>query len=254
MRRHGADIMWLVVLLALASVIGTLLAGGEILLYLAPRMVTIVWLGFAVLVVLVVYQAAAIIRSREEKETKKKIMNLSSLIFLIPVILMLTVTPDSSASAAIPGKTIQMPAISSEDTSSADEQDKVNAFDEHEELQTSASDKTPAEQSTPKPEQTPAQSNEQDQVAGEAESMTSLLPCILQQGKEEFEPEEDQFSEYIYMTGDELEGHTVKLYGYVYKDDTFPKDTIMAARLYLYCCAADAYLVGFHIKVENEDD
>jgi putative membrane protein len=44
------------------------------------------------------------------------------------------------------------------------------------------------------------------------------------------------------------------MYGFVYKDESFPENTILVSRLLITCCAADATLVGFHVKVENADD
>jgi putative membrane protein len=44
------------------------------------------------------------------------------------------------------------------------------------------------------------------------------------------------------------------LTGFVYKDPSFPEDTILVSRLLINCCAADASVVGFHARVEDEND
>ena len=47
MAKCGRKFLWLFILLALCAVLLTVLLSGDILLYLAPRMVPMVWFGFA---------------------------------------------------------------------------------------------------------------------------------------------------------------------------------------------------------------
>ena len=69
MRRLGADAFWLAVLLALILVMGALLISGDVILYLAPRMVPMVWFGCAVLIVLFVFQLFRMVQNLREKQT-----------------------------------------------------------------------------------------------------------------------------------------------------------------------------------------
>ncbi|MDO5725730.1 MAG: TIGR03943 family protein [Tissierellia bacterium] len=50
---------------------------------------------------------------------------------------------------------------------------------------------------------------------------------------------------------DSLVGKEIKLDGFVYRDETIPKDQFVIARLLVVCCTADAQTVGFQCKTED---
>ena len=262
MRKFGVEIMWLVVLLALVIAMGILLIGGDILFYLAPRMVPMVWFGLVVFAVLVIYQFLHLARCLRENRSDTKI-RLNSLLFMVPIVLMLTVMPNENTSGTLPGKSVQMLSLTSESAS--------------EEEETGESALLETEQNEPMPDVEPSTQYSQtatsdpiqmDEVAVEATDETTetsvepievievadAMPCTLGDETVSFDVSDDLFSDYIYDTVKELEGQTITLYGFVYTDDSVPENTIMVSRLYLYCCAADAYVVGFHVKVENTAD
>jgi hypothetical protein len=80
---------------ALAAVMGALLIGGEILLYIAPRMVPVVWFGFAVLIVLSAYQLWQMIKRWRRRQPPGG-TRFGVLLFLVPLILIATVTPNTN--------------------------------------------------------------------------------------------------------------------------------------------------------------
>ena len=259
MRKFGVEIMWLVVLLALVVAMGILLISGDILFYLAPRMVPMVWFGLVVFAVLVIYQFLHLAHRLREGRSDAKI-RLNSLIFLIPIVLMLTVMPNESTSNTLPNKNVQMLSLTSESASEEEEtgESALLETDQNEPMP----EVEPSTQYSQTPTSAPTQMEEATEEATEEPAESSVepievadaMPCTLGDETVSFNISDDLFSGYIYDTVKELEGQTITLYGFVYTDDSFPENTIMVSRLYLYCCAADAYVVGFHVKVEETAD
>lgn len=263
MRKFGAEIMWLVVLSALVIAMGMLLISGDILFYLVPRMVPMVWFGFVVLVVLVIYQFCHLARCLRENRSETK-NQLNSLMFLIPIVLILTVMPNESTSGTLPGKSVQMLSLTSESTSNpnevsesdqiAAEQSELTLDEEPSEQYSQTATSAPTQMDEVVEEATEETTEEQTKTSVETIEVADAIPCILGEETVSFDISDDSFSSYIYDTVEELAGQTITLYGFVYIDDSFPENTIMVSRLYLYCCAADAYVVGFHVKVEDTAD
>ncbi|AJA46644.1 TIGR03943 family protein [Clostridium pasteurianum DSM 525 = ATCC 6013] len=46
-------------------------------------------------------------------------------------------------------------------------------------------------------------------------------------------------------------GRTIKINGFVYTDNTFPKNTFVIGRMLIICCAADAEMVGLAFKMDK---
>ncbi|MCG8479207.1 MAG: TIGR03943 family protein [Spirochaetales bacterium] len=66
--------------------------------------------------------------------------------------------------------------------------------------------------------------------------------------------EEDNFSRSIDLLWDAPErfaGRTVELTGFVYRRPDWPADTFVVARLSIWCCAADAAVVGLVVQVPD---
>jgi uncharacterized repeat protein (TIGR03943 family) len=81
----------------------------------------------------------------------------------------------------------------------------------------------------------------------------AATPCVYTGTEVQYSASDDRFGEYLYQTTDELLGRDIKIYGFVYRDDSYPENVMMVSRLCLYCCAADAYVIGFYVKVEDAD-
>ena len=259
MRKFGVEIIWLIVLLALVIAMGILLISGDILFYLAPRMVPMVWFGLVVFAVLVIYQFLHLVRCLRENRSDTKI-RLNSLLFMVPIVLMLTVMPNENTSGTLPGKSVQTLSLTSE-SASEEEETGESALLETEQNEPMP-DVEPSMQYSQTATSAPTQIEEAMEEATEEPAETSVepievadaMPCTLGDETVSFNISDDLFSGYIYNTVEELNGQTITLYGFVYTDDSFPENTIMVSRLYLYCCAADAYVVGFHVKVEDTSE
>ncbi len=255
MRKFGVEIMWLVVLLALVIAMGILLIGGDILFYLAPRMVPMVWFGLVVFAVLVIYQFLHLARCLRENRSDTKI-RLYSLMFLVPIVLMLTVMPNENTSGTLPGKSVQMLSLTSE-SASEEEETGESALLETEQNEPPTDAEPPAQNpqaDAVAPTQTEEAAAKPIETSVEAIEVADAAPCTFSDETVPFDVSDDLFSNYIYDAVEELAGKTITLYGFVYTDDSFPENIIMVSRLYFYCCAADAYIVGFHVKVEETAD
>lgn len=246
MRNRGAQILWLAVLLTVAAAMGILLIGGDILLYLSPRMVPVVWFGFIVMASLAVFQIWQIIAGWKNHERK---IRLGNLIFLIPVILMLTVTPDKNTSGTLPNQNVKLVSMV-KSTPQADETvvlpsptASVEPSSDAQQTQTSAA-----------PSQSPATAAEEQADAADAMLAADAAPCVYKEGTVPFDDATTSFSNMLYASAQDLAGKNVKLCGYVYKDAAFPENTVLLSRLFISCCTADASVVGFHVRVENADD
>lgn len=209
MAKCGGRVFWLAVLLALTVIMGAMLISGDVLLYLAPRMVPMVWFGFAVLAVLCVHQGAEIVLCLRGGAKVGK-ARFGTLLFLIPILFILTAPPDAAAPGALPNQTVR--------------------------LQTSGSAGAA-------------------QPAADAPAATvDYPPCVLEDERAFFNPDADLFEDYLRETVEDLDGRTVTLYGFVYRDESFAPDVVLVSRQMITCCAADASIVGFHVQVDPEID
>ncbi len=247
MRKYGVEILWLIALIALVIVMGVLLVGGGILLYLAPRMVPMVWFGWAALIALCVYQAGHVWRSISEGRADSK-LRLGSLLFLIPVVLLMTVPPNADTLAALPNRNVQILNFS-QSTAAISAGASVSPSTTPGETSAATQPSATASQ----PAAISPQPTASAQPLVETIEVSDAIPCVLSGETVPFDPSVDQFTDCIYSSAEELDGQTVTLYGYVFKDPSFPDNTIMVARLFIYCCSADAYIVGFHVRVEDTD-
>lgn len=212
MRKLWMDWLWLAVLFALIVVTGMLLAGGDILLYLAPRMAPMVWFGFAVFIILLIYQLSQIVRSLFQKENTHG-GRIGIVLFLVPVLLFFTVTPNQSTPGSLPNQNVKMTGL----TAQAETEVKENT-------EAAASD------------------------AG------GYPPCVIEEETAVFDKSADLFSQYLTTTLQDLEGKTVTVYGFVYHEDSFPENTVVVSRMMIVCCAADASVVGFYVRLEDGAD
>ena len=232
MRRCGSEIAWYIVLIILSIILGGLLISGEILLYLAPRMLPMAWFGLVVLTILTVYQFIRVGKCLGDATRSAKIQ-LNGLVFLIPIVLMLTAMPNESTANSLPNRNLQMSGWT-DPTSAATEGGESLVSEESEKNVKTATGDMGVEVAGPI-----------DPADAEACIYTDKIVLFGQQG--------DLFNKYIYNTTDELLGDTITVYGFVYKEDSFPEDVILISRLCFYCCAADAYVIGFYVKVEDAD-
>ncbi len=221
MRKLWLDILWLLILLILISVMGSLLISGDVLIFLSPRMVPMVWFGFAVLIVLLIHHAVGVLQDVSQKNIKPG-GKLGMLLFLIPALLFCTVTPNQSTSGMLPNQSIiRMNGSAQSGIQSVGETD--------------------------------TDARQESEVKEQLSEINGFLPCVLEDETTFFDLSADLFSEYLHNTIEELDGRTVTVYGFVYKQDSFPKDTVLISRMMLYCCAADASIVGFYVQLENAE-
>jgi|GEM_PF-4467860 len=214
MHKRLTDNLWLIILFALIVIMGTLLVGGDVLIYLSPRMVPMVWFGFAVLIVLLVYHVVCIVKSANPKHNVSG-GKMGILLFMVPVLLFFTVPPDQSTSGALPNQNIKAMNLIA--------QEQVQVLDTAE--------------------------TQADTIL--LDDPYALLPCVLENETTYFDSGADLFSKYIYSTLDETLGKTITVYGFVYSDDLFPENTIVVSRMMITCCAADASIVGFYVQLED---
>lgn len=248
MRRLYGEILWLILLAAVAAIMAGLLAGGDILLYLAPRMTPAVWFGAAVLVILAGHQSVRVIRAwkrRGEETGTHRFMG--SLVFTIPVVLFLTATPNESTSSTLTNRNVKVLGLAAA-TESAVPSPAPQASPEPK-TQAPASSARPAATASPQPRNTPEAAAATP--AADRVDPADAAPCALERFRVEYDASADAFTDCLYASADEMEGRTLTLYGFVYKDDTFPENTLLISRMYVSCCAADASLVGFHVRVED---
>ena len=252
MRNRGAQILWLVILLALLVAMGILLIGGDILIYLSPRMVPIAWFGFLAIAALAVFQLWQIGTS----PAKGGKIWLGSLVFLIPLVLLLTVPPDDTTSGTLPNQNIKLLNLVKENTAPS-----VPTGEKAVQTEAPSAVNTPEATQTISPSPTSSASAEGDEPSREQPTApvdtidaSQAEPCTLKGGTLSFDASADKFSDYLYDSPEDLAGQEMTLYGFVYKDASFPENVILISRLYISCCAADGSIVGFHVKVNNADD
>ncbi len=231
MRKSGMEILWLFILLALGAVMGALLIGGGILLYIAPRMIPIVWFGFIVLIALSATRLWQIVKRLRHRQPAGE-TRFGVFLFLVPLILIATVAPNTGTPGSLPNQTVQRLSLAVE--SAAGPPAQAETADGSREAQSTQSDAAGKE--------------------AQPEDIAALPPCVLEPETARFDPSADLFSKYLHNTVEELAGKTVTVYGFVYTDDSFPENTVLVSRMLIACCAADAAIVGFHVKTGGGAD
>lgn len=243
MRKPAEGLLWLGILMSFSIVLGVLLIGGAINLFLAPRMVPVVWFGFCVFCMLSIYQAVQVVR--DMRAHRGGPMKLYSLVFLIPVFLIVSAAPRANTPQMLPNQNIGLGVMRPSDAAQTAvpslEPSAVPSPPDH--ASSPAPETTPVPWETPTPAETPAPAVDIDEMP-----VCVLNPdTMTDQGS-------GSFAEYLYMSMEDLMGQEITLSGFVYKDESFPPDTILVARLMITCCAADAMVVGYHVRVEDAGD
>ena len=234
MNRRSVEVLWLLVLCALAFVTGLLLFSGDIALYLAPRMYPVAWFGFGMLCLLAGFQLMRLIKARRRDFGKKT--RLYSLVFLIPLVLFATTPPTQDTAMSLTNPGLQIVGAEQAVTQTPEPESTETPAAQASELPLITSGPAAAPEATEMP------------VAAAADA-ADLMPCVLTD--EAGEVPADTFGDYIYVPVEELQGQRISLYGFVYKDDAFPEGTLLVSRMLMTCCAADTSLVGFHVRVED---
>lgn len=256
MRRPAGEALWLLALAAFAAIMGALLFSGDILLYLAPRMIPAVWFGLAVLVTLTAHQAVHALRVWRNGGEDRPV-RAGTLLFFIPVLLILTGTPNKDTYGTLPNQNVKMLGVASESTAdtaqdSASAQPSPEPSEQPDDPRETAQSVQPSAAASSQADvETEGKTQEETADSVEVIDAADALPCVLADGEAGFDVSADLFSDYLYEPLEEMAGRTITLYGFVYKDDSFPEDTILISRLYISCCAADASIVGFHVKVAD---
>lgn len=209
MRKLWTEVLWLLILLALIAVMGNLLFSGNVLLFLSPRMVPMVWFGFVVLIVLMVFHASRILKSLKNEHIHLHAARLGVFLFVVPVVLFATVMPNQSTSGTLPNKNVKM----MNSTASASGTDTA-----------------------------------------QAEPVNGYIPCVVEDEMTFFDTSADYFSDYLCDAMDEMVGRVLTVYGFVHFDDACPENTIMVSRMLIYCCAADACVVGFFVQMDDTSE
>lgn len=264
-------IVWIFILLAFSTILGILLFGGSVTLYLSPRMVNMVYFGLAVLSALFVYNIFSVFAKEHEK--KHNVFRLKNLLFIIPVVLFIFTSPDQNTVSALPAKNLNLTYAN--EIGGIKEKDQENVL-EVEETRNETPQISPTHQSGPalssdapydnegkeknengEAAQTENQAKDTEEDSYEIADVAGMPACVINNNVDvsgTVSSVEEKFSEYMYKSLGELIGQEAALYGFVYKDDSFPEGTIAVSRLLISCCAADASLVGYHVKVEDPDE
>ncbi len=238
MSKRSTEILWLLILLALAAITGVLLIFGDIALYLAPRMYPVAWFGFAVLGLLAALQLIRLIKT--DRRAFGHTTRLYGLMFLIPIVLFLTTPPNQGTPQTLTNPNINM-------LGGAELADQTPIPAEPEATPAAQSAEEFPENATSVPE-SEADVMPQNIIA----DIDSLTPCVRMDEAEEYVA--DMFADAVYTPVSALEGQRISLHGFVYRDDQFPEGTLLVSRLIITCCVADATLAGFHVRVENAED
>ncbi len=249
------QITWIIINALLAGIIGVILFSGKIYLFLAPRIIPIVYMGFIVLCVLLIYN---ILRIKSAKQDAHSVsFELKYLLFAVPILLYIFTTPESSTVNSLENQNVNLAyaaqSVDAKDNTAQKEATPTPA------LTVTIIEYTPTPDPDAEPSPVPETSLDEDEDGGKAngavkdaqlQDVADMQPCVLlsEQGRG---PQEDEFEVYVGQKLEDILGEDVNLYGFVYKDETFPEDTILVSRLYISCCVADASVIGFHVKVED---
>lgn len=253
MRKPVEGLIWFIVLLSFSIILGVLLIGGTIRLFLAPRMVPVVWFGFCIFCILSIYQATILVR--DLRTHRGGAMKLYTLVFVLPVFLIVTATPQASTPQMLPNPNIGFKTIGNQDN--AQRPSPEPAAIPSPSLPASSPDPgdTPVPTETPAPENTkaPVEETPLPEETPTPEKDIAEMPICVLTGDTIAGKEAGPFEESLYTLPQDLFGQTIKLHGFVHKDDSFPPNTILVSRLMITCCTADAMVVGFHVRVEDAD-
>lgn len=233
-------LLWLIILLSFSIILGVLLIGGSISLFLAPRMVPVVWLGFCVFCILSIFQAGIVLRDIRARRGESA--KLYSLVFLIPVFLIVTASPQASTPQMLPNPNIGLNGIPNTAESISPSPEPV--------VSPSCVDPSPSPDTANSP--VPAKTPTPEESPNPDMDVSDMPACVL--GKDLIGQGSGSFGEHLFASLDELIGEEITLYGFVYKEDSFPPDTVLVGRLMITCCAADAMIVGYHVRVEDAGD
>ena len=264
-------IVWTLILLAFSLILGILLFGGSVTLYLAPRMINIVYFGFSVFSVLLIYNIVSMFAKKHDE--KHKVFKLKNLLFVIPIALFIFTSPDRNTVSALPASNLNLTYFNETEGLKEGQQEHLSDADE---IQETTPKVSPAQQSTEatifpessydndEPDETENSETERNgNQTGDADKektykivdIADMEPCIIDDKTDVSEViSKDgggEFTEFIYKDLGQLNGQKATLYGFVYIDESFPEDTIAISRLLITCCVADASLVGVHVKVDD---
>lgn len=241
-------ILWLLILCFLSCIVGVLLFSGNILLYLSPRMIPIVYFGFIVLLILFFYQFRELF---SKKANNENVFSLNYILFFVPIFLFFTSTPDAGIINELPNQSIDS-SYGAETIGVHEQFVQENKSEGNIPIpEETTKEKNEYNENTSMPEETSIKAEEL--LAERKIGVEDMPPCILAEGIRQ-DAFADQFEECLYLDLEEIIGNEVTMYGFVFKDDSLPEDTILIARQIISCCAADAVVAGFPVKVENIDD
>ena len=221
--------IWLSVLFLLTAILTLLLLSGGITLYLAPRMNPFVIFGLVVLLILYIYQIDSL------KSPVRCPIRIQHMLFLIPIVLFFTVMPSLDTLDALPNQNANI--AYGKQPIQADSSDVI--IEEESNIEISELDKD--------------KDSSSDLTLDNNQDPSSFQPCTITE-KDQDISSVDMFEEYLYISADQMIGDEVTMYGFVYKEDSFPENTIVVARRFMFCCAACAQLVGYYVKVEDSND
>jgi len=197
----------------------------ELEIYLSPKMMPMAIFGLICLAILFVFQQKQIINEKAREQSKLRV---SYILFMIPIIFFFSATPDSETINTLPNKSV--------DISYAEQSESMMDVDE---------------QNMQEDENTEIKSQDVKQVV--ISDINELPPCVLTD-EVRSSTEDSDFRKYLYYSIEKITSETVTMLGFVYKDESFPENTIILARQVISCCAADATISGYFVKVDNADE
>ncbi len=239
------EIMWLIINASFAVIIAILLFSGKIYLYLSPRIIHMVWFGFVVFCMLLVFNILNF--KSNPKGNNAKQFRLKYLLFIIPIVFYAFSTPNFGSLSASPNQNLNLSyaeALMPSKTSSTLPTPTLTPT-----ALPSSSQMALSPTALPTATTEPLDETEQEIMPLDLSQMPA---CVVTQDENAVAHED--FENYISKSLDQIYGKEISMYGFVYKDDSFPENTILVSRFMITCCAADATIAGFHVKVENEAD
>ena len=252
------QIIWIIINAFLAGIIGVILFSGKIYLFLAPRIVPIVYMGFVVLCVLLIYNILRIKSAKQDGHHTA--FELKYLLFAVPILLYIFTTPESATVNSLQNQNVNLAyAAQAADVEGGATQKETTPTPA---LTVTIIEYTPTPNPDAEPSDTPEASRDEaeetdndnsDVEDAQLHDVGDMQPCVML-SEAGGEPAEDGFELFAGSKLEDILGEDISLYGFVYKDETFPEDTILVSRLYISCCVADASVIGFHVKVEDAAD
>jgi putative membrane protein len=224
------ELIWFLILASFSLFIHYLFKSNKITIYMHPKMFKFVIFSFIIFTILAVLQFNKIFTDH------KTPVNIGYIIFIIPLLLGFVVNPDSLNSQIAAKKGVNLTSninINSAKTISLEDEDSYqDNFDDNYDLDTTnipldVEDDNTIVKATPEP--TPDDSTDTTiQQAGFLSTVTK-----------------------IYDNLDNMLGSDVELTGFVYRDESFDKDSFVLSRLLMVCCAADVQVVGIMCKLDD---